>query len=183
MTTSGVLNDGSEIGYGFGLGLGDFDDEEGLEVISHGGGINGFSSYLAHVPGTDTDIAVLTNVGGGPAAGAFETIMRWAHGLEAPQEPEPVEVLDLEMTAEEREHYTGTFQLREGFDLNVFIEDGELMAGATGQNSFRLQAQGDHTFIPTFDDNVRVIFHVEEDEVVALTLVQGGETRAPKIGN
>jgi len=181
MTTSGVLNDGSETGYGFGLGMRDFDGDENLAVVSHGGGINGFSAFLAHVPGSDTDIAVLTNVGGGPAGPAFESIMRWAHGLEVPQEPEAVEVLDLEMTAEEQAFYTGTFQLQQGFDLTVFVEDGQLMAGATGQNSFRMRAQGDHTFIPTFDDNVRVVFHLEEDEVVALTLFQGGARRAPKI--
>jgi CubicO group peptidase (beta-lactamase class C family) len=174
MTTSGVLNDGSPTGYGFGLGMRELD---GLDVVSHGGGINGFSSYLAHVPGTDTDIAVLTNVGGGPAGPAFETITRWVHGIEV------APVLDLEMTAEQQNFYTGTFQLQEGFDLRVFIENGQLMAGATGQGAFRLRAQGDHAFIPTFDDDVRVVFHVEDEQVVALTLYQGGARRAPKIGN
>ena len=61
MTTSGELTDGSSLGYGFGLAIGEFD---GHSKISHGGSINGFRSSLAYYPDAGITIAVLANTDG-----------------------------------------------------------------------------------------------------------------------
>ncbi|RNF83655.1 serine hydrolase domain-containing protein [Montanilutibacter psychrotolerans] len=45
-------------GYGFGLRI---DNVEGLDVINHGGSINGFSAMLIYVPGADVSVVVLQN--------------------------------------------------------------------------------------------------------------------------
>ena len=58
MTTPARLKDGSTTGYGFGLSIDAFD---GHRRISHGGGINGFTSSLAYYPDDDLTIVVLAN--------------------------------------------------------------------------------------------------------------------------
>ena len=82
--------------------------------------------------------------------------------------------------------YEGTYALRPGgrtLDLRVFVQDGRLMAQATGQRRSRLRAQGDHVFIPTFDDEVRLVFTMENGRAASVTLHQGGReatgTRKP----
>lgn len=60
MTTRATLNDGKPTTYGFGLGIG---ERDGRRYISHGGGINGFTSFLGYQPDTGTTIVVLTNSG------------------------------------------------------------------------------------------------------------------------
>jgi hypothetical protein len=78
--------------------------------------------------------------------------------------------------------YVGVYEIRSGFELNVFVEDGQLMTQATGQNAFRIRAQGDNIFVPTFDDAVRLVFVVEDGKATTAILHQGGQvTEAPRI--
>jgi len=65
MTLPFMLEDASETGYGFGLGLA---ERNGQACVSHGGGINGFNSYLAHYPELGLTIAVISNCSGFNAA-------------------------------------------------------------------------------------------------------------------
>ena len=73
MTTPMVLNHSSETGYGFGLDLGELD---GHPQVSHGGGINGFVTMMAHFPEADLDIVVLSNTEGGTPGEMTELIAR-----------------------------------------------------------------------------------------------------------
>lgn len=172
MTTPASLNDGSETGYGFGLGVGEY---EGHARVSHGGGINGFNSMLAHYPESDLDVVVLVNTGGPWANRVAEALARWALGLEV------VSVADLPLTQEERAVYEGVYELRSDFLIRVFSRGDELLTQATGQNAIRIRAQGDHVFVPTFDDRVRIVFEVEDGRATGLVLHQGGQViEAPR---
>lgn len=168
MTTSATLSDGSPTGYGFGLGLGSL---EGNPRVSHGGGINGFNTMLAHYPDSDLDVVVLSNTSGLHPGRIAETIAKWVHGIEVPA------VLDEQLSVEQLGTYVGVYELRPGFELTVSVRDGQLFSGATGQGEFRLRAQGNHVFIATFDDAVRVVFAVDGDRATSLVLHQGGQAR------
>jgi len=61
MTSPGLLNDGTPIRYGMGIGL---IDTAGRRTISHGGGINGFLSESEYYPDNDLVIVVLLNTAG-----------------------------------------------------------------------------------------------------------------------
>lgn len=173
MTTAGTLNDGSSTGYGFGLGVGDM---EGHARVSHGGGINGFNTMLAHYPEADLDVVVLSNTEGRHPGRMAELIAKWALGIEI------AVVLDEPLSSEELATYEGVYELAPGFELSVIPREGQLFTQATGQGEFRLRAQGNHTFIPTFDDAVRVVFVVESGKATALVLHQGGQARqAPRV--
>lgn len=87
-------------------------------------------------------------------------------------------VRDLPLSAEEMARYEGTYTLAAGgrtLDLRVFVQNGRLMAQATGQEAFPLRNQGEHVFIPTFDDEVRLVFTMENGRAAGVTLHQGGQ--------
>ena len=173
MTTSATLSDGSSTGYGFGLGLGSL---EGNPRVSHGGGINGFNTMLAHYPESDLDVVVLSNTTGAHPGRIAETIAKWVHGIEVPA------VLEERLAVEQLGAYVGVYELRPGLELTISVREEQLFAGATGQGEFRLRAQGNHVFIPTFDDAVRVVFAVDGDRAASLVLHQGGqETQGTRV--
>jgi len=78
MTTSGLLNDGSATGYGLALGLAPLGEHA---RVAHTGGINGFSTVMAHYPGSDLDIVVLSNTSSQAPGQVEGHIARWALGL------------------------------------------------------------------------------------------------------
>jgi CubicO group peptidase (beta-lactamase class C family) len=173
MTTPFTLNNGSATGYGFGLGI---DDLEGRPRVSHGGGINGFVTMLAYFPESDLDIVVLSNTEGGHPDRVTEVIARWALGIEVPV------ILDEPLSEEQMAVYEGVYEIRPEFELTVFSRGGQLFTQATGQGEFRLRAQGDHVFVPTFDDAVRLVFVVEDGKATTAVLHQGGQvTEAPRV--
>ncbi|CUI06397.1 serine hydrolase [Massilia antarctica] len=57
-TTSYVLADGKPTNYGYGWQIGKL---RGVPMVSHGGGINGFSTYALRLPQQKVYVAVLTN--------------------------------------------------------------------------------------------------------------------------
>jgi D-alanyl-D-alanine carboxypeptidase len=75
MTPPATLNDGRKTSYGFGLGLGNRDGET---MISHGGGINGFTSHVTYLRGSETTVVVLTNHGGAKPAVIATELLRLA---------------------------------------------------------------------------------------------------------
>jgi CubicO group peptidase (beta-lactamase class C family) len=173
MTTRNTLNDGSETGYGFGLGV---STHLGHARVAHSGGINGFSTFMAHFPEEDLDVVVLANTEGAEPGRLAEVISRWALGLEV------VSVLDLPLSAEELAVYVGVYEIQPGFELSVFVDQGKLISRATGQDRALLRAQGDHVFVPSFDDQARVVFEVVDGKATKAVIHQGGgEFEAPRI--
>lgn len=168
MTTPTVLTSGDTTSYGFGLGLGELD---GHRKVSHGGGINGFTSYLAHYPDDGLTVAVLTNSGSGDPGVIEDALARTALGI-------PLQVIDdLPLTDEEMRRYIGRYVLRTGEDelpIRVYVEGGELFAQAEGQSPNRLLYQGDDVFIPDFSNAVRIVFRGEGRQAELLILQQGG---------
>jgi D-alanyl-D-alanine carboxypeptidase len=75
MRTPATLNDGKPTTYGLGLGI---VERDGQKVISHGGGINGFTSFLTYAPENGTTIAVLTNSGGAKPGEIVNQILKAA---------------------------------------------------------------------------------------------------------
>ena len=74
LITPGTLNDGTPLRYA--MGLTHF-DEFGHEVISHGGGINGFLSETRYYPQDDLYIICLVNTTGPIGAGYFTDNLVW----------------------------------------------------------------------------------------------------------
>ena len=69
MTTGSKLNDGTQLRYGMGIGVGK--DVRDLNVIGHGGGIAGFTSEASWYPDAQAAVVVLMNSNGNIDPGAI----------------------------------------------------------------------------------------------------------------
>ena len=79
--------------------------------------------------------------------------------------------------------YAGTYTLMSQFDLKVFVDDGKLMAHATGQGAFEIEAKGKDRFAADaygieiqFERDVTAVTNgAAGGTVKRLALLQGGK--------
>lgn len=166
MTTPTKLADGKTETEGFGLHL---EDRHGRRAITHGGNISGFTSDMAYYPESGVSIAVLVNVGNTIRADEVEAaVARVALGVEGP--------IDLPLTPEQLAGYVGEYVVERGgrtFEFKVTSQNGRLRSQMPGSSGTFLRNQGEHVFIPTIDEDVRLIFEVTDDRAVAVRLIAG----------
>ena len=143
-----TLADGRTRPYGYGWGVGQLASHRKL---SHGGGINGFSTMIARYPDERLAVIVLSNTAGADTGGVERRIAKFVLGVE--DKP----VVDLPTDAELLERFTGKYQLTEG-EIEITAEDGKLFAKPPGQARDRLKYQGDQTFVSAKKAEIRIQF-------------------------
>jgi len=106
--------------YGYGWTIGKRYDRQ---VIAHGGGIFGFSAYIARYPADRVTVVVLSNVEGAPSGEIANNLSAIIFG--APYEI-PTERKEIQVAAKTLEKYVGQYQLTPQLVLNVTLEEGKL---------------------------------------------------------
>ncbi len=77
--------------------------------------------------------------------------------------------------------YTGTYEMRPGFDLVITLESGQLVSQATGQRKMPLFAESETKFFPKVMDAEIEFFKDEKGAVTHLMLHQGPrDIKAPR---
>ncbi|MEN0003189.1 MAG: serine hydrolase domain-containing protein [Bacteroidota bacterium] len=154
-------------GFGLGIFTVPFYDKQGL---GHNGGIDGFISNSFHFPDDGVGITYLSN-------GAVMPLNDIMIGVLSIYFDKPYDLPDfspaLVLSSEDLDQYLGVYA-SPTFPLKLtFTKDGDvLMAQATGQSSFPLEAYGVHQF--RFDPaGIKLEFVPAEQKV---TLMQGGGT-------
>lgn len=164
MTTPYTLSDGTDTGYGFGLGMRDL---EGHRRIGHGGGINGFNSLLGYFPDDDLYVAVISNSQGVSAPEIARAITMAALGIENT-------FADLAPSPDDIERFSGMYVLGStGLEAKIFEKGGFLFMQATDQSAIKLLYQGQGEFRASFDPAVKIIF--DPDGGRDFVLHQGGK--------
>ncbi|MEK6301591.1 MAG: serine hydrolase [Acidobacteriota bacterium] len=163
--------------YGYGLGV---DTKFNHKMISHGGGINGFSTSLARFPDQKVTIVVLRNADyGAPGPGKISQDL--AAILLGEKYEIPVATVEVKVDPKIFDAYTGKYQLTPALILTISNEAGHLMAQATGQQKAELFPESETKFFFKVAD-VRITFVKEASGKVShLILHQGGDTQAKKI--
>ena len=144
--TQGQLNDGSELAYAFGLGIG---EHRGLRTISHSGGFAAFTAHLLRFP--EARLTVVTMRNGGPS-NASQLARQIAEVYLEDQLAEPADRPRPQTTAAgnavpsaepasraELAAYAGRYysdELDSTYELGVV--DGVLTAGPVGPPPFEL---------------------------------------------
>jgi D-alanyl-D-alanine carboxypeptidase len=173
MTTPVQLPSGRPMTYAYGLTA---DTVAGHRVIAHGGGINGFISYMLSVPQDSLVVAVLSNTSPAPSSAVAEAIMRVVLGL--PPAPGPKAVVDLALTPAERARYAGDYALSMPNGarqrLRVLEQGDQLMLQRTDAPAIRLRSQGAHAFVGM--DGNRITFDVTADRATGFVLGTGVRT-------
>jgi hypothetical protein len=161
--------------YGYGLSA---DTLAGRRVISHGGGINGFISYLIGVPQDSIVIAVLSNTSPAPSSAVANAMLRVVLGL--PDATPPTPVKDLATTAAERARYVGEYLLTQPDGRRVPVtvtERGDVLIvqSALDPRPQTLRSEGDHVFVSS--DNDRIAFDVTANRATGFVMGPKGGSR------
>ncbi|HYP30059.1 MAG TPA: serine hydrolase [Blastocatellia bacterium] len=139
--------------YGYGWGV---NDQYGLRRISHGGGINGFATYIARYPEEKSAIIVLSNFQHANPAFISDRLAR-IFLSERMKLPTAVRV-DPEIL----KRYAGRYEVDPNalpnFIYDVDVENGQLWVTPSHQSRRRLIGQNDSQFLDEYLSDARFTF-------------------------
>ena len=130
-----ILNNKEKVDYGYGWAFQDF---RGYQFIGHGGGLNGFLSYIERQPEKKVNVIVLCNStpppdGINPTANAM-TIAEYL--LWSDMEKQSSFASDMVVDEPTLKSYEGRYDYGQGAVLIVTLEGKQLNAQMTGQPKF-----------------------------------------------
>ena len=134
-----VLNNGKKpdnASYGYGLAVGDY---RGVDVIEHGGGLQGFISQLARYPKENITVALLTNITPPEVSTNSNTIAEFL--LWQKMEKQKSNVVNSAV-AEDVNQYKGRYDFHNGAVMIITAENNNLFAQLTGQPKFPIFPSG-----------------------------------------
>jgi hypothetical protein len=144
--------------------------QNGVQVISHGGGINGFATMIMRAPEKDLCVVTLANVLPAEAGRVAADLLRLALGDEVAL---PKARTEISVKPETFDRYAGEYELRPGFVLKVWRDGNHLMTQATGQPPLQIFAEAENRFFPKMVD-ATLIFEPDAEGHMTVTLEQGG---------
>ena len=153
-------------------GLGWFLEEwKGKKVVHHGGNIDGFNSMVALIPEEKLGFVLLTNVSGSPLSNELRQIV-WSGMLDSAERSEKL--------GADAKKEVGKYRFAEaGFDIDVMVEEGNLVAKVPGQPTYILEkVKGRRYKLSNAPDGFFITF---KDVEAFLEQPQGNFT-LPKIG-
>jgi CubicO group peptidase (beta-lactamase class C family) len=172
MTTPGKGN------YGLGVFV---RNQDGLEVVDHGGGIEGFNTQLTYVPERRIAVIVLSNVNGAAPAAMGNQLLDVVLGkpvvLASERKAVPIEKSALAK-------FVGTYDLTPAFSLTIAESADGLTAQGTGQPALPLLYEGAAGGHPRFFSS-QVDAEIEfipdaSGAITSLVLHQGGHDTPAK---
>jgi CubicO group peptidase (beta-lactamase class C family) len=161
-----TLPDGKVQKYGYGWGLADM---AGHRKLSHGGGINGFSTMIARYPDDRLAVIVLANTAGAPAGGIESRIAKVMLGIEE----QPIQ--DLPTDDAMLRPLAGTYEI-DGNKWTITIDDGKLFAQSGRLVVDRLKYQGNLKFVSSTNEEVRLTFQVVDGRCGSIEVVTPDQT-------
>jgi len=172
MMTTPVKNN-----YAYGLGV---ETKFNRKMVTHGGGINGFSTFIARFPDDKVTIVVLRNADYGiPGPGKISQDL--AAILFGEKYEIPTAVAEVKVDSKILDAYVGQYQLAPNFIITISKEGDLLMAQATGQPKITLYAQAEAVFFSKAVDLRMTFVKGDDGKVTHLVLNQGGDRQAKRI--
>lgn len=157
-----------KMAYGLGWFLQDWN---GMRVVQHGGNIDGFNSLVAMIPEKKLGFVMLTNVSGSPLGNELMPIV-WDNILGNPNKTQNV-------SAEAMQKEVGKYRFQAaGFDVEIKIQDGKLVAIVPNQPTYTLENVGGRKYKLK---EVEGFFITFKDDSAYLEQPQGNYT-LPKVG-
>jgi CubicO group peptidase (beta-lactamase class C family) len=156
--------------YGHGWALGPLLD---IAAVGHAGGINGFSTNFIHIPTKELTIVVLSNAQSSNVGMITRDLAAIVLGRSYTL---PERKVRVHVSAETLRKYEGVYELVPGFSITVTTEENRIFAQATNQPQFEIFPSSETEFFLTVVD-AQITFNLDDDQnVIGLTLFQGGQT-------
>lgn len=156
-----VMNGGKPTNYGYGWGISTL---QGEKIISHGGGINGFTCEAIRLPESKVYVAILTNRDSGTAS-LGPKIAALVAGKPI-REPVAVKLPSLDK-------YVGTYQLNEKEEIIVTIENDSLFFQHPRAGKREILPISETEFFLKGQSSVRASFKRQGDAITALVIRSG----------
>ena len=134
-----TLADGKSTNYGYGWGVGKL---RGAKMISHGGGINGFSTYALRIPEKNVYVALLSNADGGLAQPSFVAKKAAAAAI---GDPFP-EMKAVKVEASALDSVAGVYKIDEKSNRTVRRNEDHLLMQRGERPAFALYPLGGDRF-------------------------------------
>lgn len=125
-----VLPTGENTHYGYGWGI---QDLEGLHLIQHDGGINGFVTSAIRIPTQKIYVALLTNSDGNGDVGKLCLQVAFMALGKTWEEPQAVTLPDSEF-----QDYPGVYQIDKKTERIITLIDGKLFSLRSGGSKYEL---------------------------------------------
>lgn len=147
------------------------EQKDGKQVISHGGGINGFATMIVRVPSERLLVVALANVLPGEPGKLADDLRKLALGIDVPV---PAPRKEISLPTEVLDEYVGEYVLAPVFSITFTREGNQLMTQATGQGKLPIFAEAkDKFFLKVVD--AQVTFERDSNgKVTGMVLHQGG---------
>jgi D-alanyl-D-alanine carboxypeptidase len=163
-----------EYGYGWGI-----DEQFHQRHISHGGGINGFATFISRFPDAKVTVIALGNTDSA-ASGRIATAL--AGMLFGEKVAIPAPFVEAKIDPKLLDQYPGAYQLKPGAVLTVTREGDQLMVQFTGQPKFPVFPEGNGKFFLKVVDAELEFLGEPGAKAGAVILHQGGaDQRAPRV--
>jgi len=147
----GVLGNGEQTAYAFGLIMG---QRKGLKTVGHAGGDAGYRSYVVRYPEQKFAVVVLSNLATfnpGQLAGQIADIYLADQFKPEQAKAEEPKRNEVPVSAAVLKSYEGTYQVRPGLVVTISVDNGHLMAEATGEGKARAFAESESRFsVPAY---------------------------------
>lgn len=138
----------------------------GRKVVQHGGGIDGFNTFLAYYPDDKLTVAVLANINGQTPNQIATKLADLAHGGVVQLTSERKEIT---LPVATLSTYVGTYQMPSNVELSVTLDGNQLMAQLTGQPKLPIFAESETLF---FFKIVEATLEFQKDASGAVTAVR-----------
>jgi CubicO group peptidase (beta-lactamase class C family) len=150
----------------------------GHKVVDHGGGIEGFNTFLAYYPDDRLTVAALGNLNGSAPQEIATRLAAVAHGekVTLPSERKEITVAPAILA-----RYVGTYQLMPKINMMITLDGAQLVSQISGQGKVPLFAMSETKFFPKVVDAELEFGKDEKGTTTYLVLHQGGrEVKAPR---
>jgi len=164
--------------YGYGLVM---QKNSNRDTVSHGGGINGFSTFLVRFLEEKLTIVVLRNTDYGmPQPGKISADLAGITLGDSVEIPKPR--AEVRVDPKILDAYVGEYEIKPGVIITVVKESGHLVAQLTGQPQFDLFPESENKFFLKVVDAQITFVRNDSSQVSHLVLHQGGQnTQAKKV--
>ena len=153
----------------------------GHKVIDHGGGIEGFNTFLAYYPEDKLTVVAPANMNGDAPDGIVTRLAAVAHGEKVEL---PTERKEITVAPKILEQYVGTYELAPQIHMMITLEGGQLITQVSGQGKVPLFAISETKFFPRVVDAEIEFGKDDKGAVTYLVLHQGGrDMKAPRISD
>ena len=160
--------------YGYGWGITNLFNRK---RISHGGGINGFTTNISRYVDDDACIIVLSNFDHSPTSKISRDLAAILFGEKYEL---PKEQVEIKVDPKIYDAYVGQYELSPDFTIVVTKENDRLFVRATGQPKVEIYPESETKFFLKVVDAKITFVKDDKNRVMQLILHQGGQDQLAK---